>query len=62
MPADDRVANACDADNAVAYAFVDRVSRPLDDGPCVWCDVAELVNGPKRISTIAEALINEPSE
>ena len=43
-PADDRVVDACDADRAVAQAFVDRLSRLLEDGPCVWRDVTELLD------------------
>src|SRR5689334_6609338 len=43
-PADDRAVDACDAHRAIAQAFVDRLSRLVDDGPCVWRDVTELLD------------------
>src|SRR6185436_9544048 len=43
-PADDRAVDACDTDRAVAQAFVDRLSRVVDDGPCIWRDVAKLLD------------------
>ena len=43
-PADDRVVDARHADGAIAQAFVDRLSRLLDDRPCVRRDVTELID------------------
>jgi hypothetical protein len=41
-PADDRAVGACDPDGAFPHAFVDRLPRLVDRGPCVGRDVTEL--------------------
>src|SRR5690242_19728590 len=43
-PANHCAVDACDANGPVAYAFVHRISRLVDDGPCVWRDVTELAD------------------